>query len=106
MQLIVYGDFNCPYSYLASLRAEELERLGHRVDWRAVEHDPGLSMTGMPSAADTDRERRELAEVAALALPGEQVPAGAPGMISNTYAVTAAYAESVTDGFAGRLRIT
>jgi hypothetical protein len=103
MQLIVYGDFNCPYSYLASQRAEELERLGRRVDWYAVEHDPRLSMTGTSSAADADRWRRELAEVAGLALPGEHVPAGAPGMISNTYAATSAYAEAVTDGIAGRL---
>jgi hypothetical protein len=37
MQLIVYGDFNCPYSYLASQRVDELARLGQaEVEWRAV----------------------------------------------------------------------
>ncbi|MFC7277270.1 hypothetical protein ACFQS1_25035 [Paractinoplanes rhizophilus] len=104
MQLIMYGDFNCPYSFLASQRAEALERLGHRVEWRAVEHDPHLSMTGTLSAADADGWGCELAEVAGLALTGEHVPTGAPGMISNTYAATSAYAESLTDGVAGRLR--
>ena len=39
MHLIVYGDFNCPYSYLASQRVDELARLGQAgVEWRAVEH--------------------------------------------------------------------
>lgn len=104
MQLIVYGDFNCPYSYLASQRTATLQRLGHQVDWYAVEHDPRLSMMGTPGAAHADRWQRELAEVAALAQPGEFVPTSAPALISNTYAATSAYAESLTDGIAARLR--
>ncbi len=104
MRMIVYGDFNCPYSYLASQRTDALVRLGHRVDWRAVEHDPRLPVTGTPGAADGARWRRELAEVASLALPGERPPANVPGLISNTYAATSAYAESLTDGIAGQLR--
>jgi 2-hydroxychromene-2-carboxylate isomerase len=51
--LVIYGDFNCPYSYLASQRADLLCRSGHAaVDWRAVEHDPGLTVTGNLSDAD------------------------------------------------------
>ena len=46
MNVIVYGDFNCPYSYLASQRADLLSRAGIVVDWRAVEHDRGLPVTG------------------------------------------------------------
>jgi len=43
MTAVVYGDFNCPYSYLASQRADLLSRAGAlMVDWRAVEHDRGL----------------------------------------------------------------
>jgi DSBA-like thioredoxin domain-containing protein len=104
MRLIIYGDFNCPYSYLASQRMETLVRLGHQVQWRAVEHDPGLPMTGTPSAARHEHRRRELDEVATLALPGEQAPTRMPGLVSNTYAATAAYAESIADGVSDPLR--
>ena len=53
MTVIVYGDFNCPYSYLASQRADELNRTAtEMVGWRAVEHDRGLALTGTPSDRD------------------------------------------------------
>jgi DSBA-like thioredoxin domain len=105
MLLIVYGDFNCPYSYLASQRADAVSRTGRaEVAWRAVERDPRLALTGTPASADADRWRRELAEVAALAGPGEQVPDAGPATISNTGAAVAAYAEAVTDGVADELR--
>ena len=75
MTVIVYGDFNCPYSYLASQRADELNRTAtEMVGWRAVEHDRGLALTGTPSDRDQAAWERELAEVARLALPGEHVP--------------------------------
>ena len=39
MKLTVYGSFNCPYSFLASLRVERLCGLGVAdVEWRAVVH--------------------------------------------------------------------
>ena len=95
MNVIVYGDFNCPYSYLASQRADRLLRSGIGVDWRAVEHDRTLPVTGLRSAAsqvDWDRE------IAALALAAERAPAGPPAVVSNTMAATAAYAEAIGDG--------
>jgi 2-hydroxychromene-2-carboxylate isomerase len=104
MNVIVYGDFNCPYSYLASQRADLLSRAGVTVAWRAVEHDRGLPVTGSRSDSDRAAWDRELAEVASLALPGEQVPAAPPVLISNTGAAVAAYAEAVSDGVAGELR--
>lgn len=104
MTVTIYGDFNCPYSYLASQRADRLRRAGIAVDWRAAEHDRGLPTAGLPSAGDQASWDRELAEVASLALPGEQVPAGAPGLVSNTEAAVAAYAEAVSDGVADELR--
>ncbi len=104
MNVIVYGDFNCPYSYLASQRSDLLTRAGVAVDWRAVEHDRSLPVTGSRSDSDQAAWERELAEVASLALPGEQVPAGPPVLISNTQAAVAACAEAVSDGVADELR--
>ena len=105
MKVIVYGDFNCPYCYLASQRAERLARGGTaEIDWRAVEHDWKLAMTGTPADAGRAVRDKELAEVAALALPGEDAPAAPPPVISNTHAAVAAYAEAVSDGVADELR--
>jgi 2-hydroxychromene-2-carboxylate isomerase len=103
MTVIIYGDFNCPYSYLASQRADLLSEAGVAVDWRAVEHERRLPVTGSRPDRDKDAWDRELAEVASLALPGEHVPA-LPALISNTEAAVAAYAEAVSDGVADELR--
>ena len=102
MNVIVYGDFNCPYCYLASQRADALSRAGVAVDWRAVEHDPGLAVTGSPGSGQA--LDREVAEVASLALPGEHAPGRPPVLVSNTAAAVAAYAEAVSDGVASELR--
>jgi len=104
MNVIVYGDFNCPYSYLASQRADLLGQAGFALDWRAVEHDSGLPVTGCTSGSDRTAWDRELGEVASLALHGEHVPDRPPVLVSNTQAAVAAYAESVGDGVAGELR--
>jgi hypothetical protein len=105
MHLTVYGDFNCPYSYLASQRVDAVVRAGQaEVEWRAVEHDPRLALTGTPSSLDPERWKRELAEVADLADQDEQAPGAAPALISNTGAAVAACAEAVTDGVQDELR--
>jgi 2-hydroxychromene-2-carboxylate isomerase len=105
MTAVVYGDFNCPYSYLASQRADLLSRAGAlMVDWRAVEHDRGLSVTGGRTDGDRAAWDQELAEVASLAVPGEHVPATPPAVVSNTEAAVAAYAEAVSDDISGELR--
>jgi 2-hydroxychromene-2-carboxylate isomerase len=105
MRVIVYGDFNCPYSYLASQRADRMMR-GEmaRIHWRAVEHDRRLAVTGTRAEAARAAWKRDLAEVAALAVPGEQAPAAPPPIISNTGAAVAAYAEAVSDGIDDELR--
>lgn len=102
--VIIYADFNCPYSYLASQRADLLSRAGVAVYWRAVEHDRGLPRTGSRPDSDQAGWERALAEVTSLAMPAERVPPGRPVLISNTEAAVAAYAEAVSDGVAGGLR--
>jgi hypothetical protein len=103
--VIVYGDFNCFYAYLASQRADRLIRTGaEEIDWRAVEHDRRLPVTGIRSDPDRAGWDREFAEAGALALPGEQLPAAPPPMVSNTRAAVAAYSEAVTDGVEDELR--
>ncbi|GAA1830142.1 DsbA family oxidoreductase [Actinomadura chokoriensis] len=105
MAYVVYGDYNCPYSYLASLRVDELVRRGGSgVEWRAVEHDPRLPLTGSPSGAAADEWARELRQIAGLARPGEAVPDAPPPVVSNTGAAVAAYAEALTDGLAHEVR--
>ena len=105
MEVIIYGDFNCAYCYLASQRADRLVQAGAAaVAWRAVEHDRRLPLTGMRPDAQAAAWDRELAEVASLALPGERPAAAPPPVVSNTRAAVAAYAEAVTDGAHDELR--
>jgi hypothetical protein len=105
MHLTVYGDFNCPYSYLASQRVDAVAAAGGaEVEWRAVERDPALALTGTPSRLDPERWQRELAGASGLTGDDEQLPGTVPALISNTGAAVAAYAEAVTDGVADELR--
>ena len=106
MKVIVYGDFNSLYCYLASQRADRLFREGKAdVEWCAVEHRPRLPVIGAKPPPGSVGAQDDLAEAAQLALPGEQLPAGPPAVISNTRAAVSAYAEAVADGIQARLRL-
>ena len=107
MKVIVFGDFNSLRCYLASQRADRLVREGKAdIEWCAVEHRPRLPVTGAkpPPPGSVDAQD-DLAEAAQLALPGEQLPAGPPSVISNTRAAVSAYAEAIADGIQDRLRV-
>jgi DSBA-like thioredoxin domain len=106
VKVIVYGDFNNLYCYLASQRADQLVREGKAdVEWCAVEHRPRLPVTGAKPPPGSVGAQDDLAEAAQHALPGEQLPAGPPAVISNTSAAVSAYAEPVADGIQDRLRL-
>ncbi|HEY5990393.1 MAG TPA: hypothetical protein VIV12_28995, partial [Streptosporangiaceae bacterium] len=86
-------------------RVDTLARLGAaEVEWRAVEHEPRLPLTGLPSSGYEEKWKQELSEVAALAWPDERPPTAPAALISNTGAAVAGYAEAVTDGVQDQLR--
>jgi hypothetical protein len=118
--LILYGDFNCPYSYLASARADHLVARGLvTLEWRAVEHAPSIPKTGWAVAGEVAEQlRHEVQEVmtlatdtplplrlppvlpntaaAALALAGTE-PADAPGVRQRTFAALWAHRRDIGD---------
>lgn len=105
MKLIVYGSFNCPYCYLASRRVDGLVGLGAAdVEWRAVVHDPGVPVNGVPVVGElAEMFDRELEEIRGLLGPGESFPAVRPTVQPNTTLAVAGYS-ATTSADADRLR--
>ena len=88
--LVVYGDFNCPYSCLASSRADALVARGDaRIEWRAVEHDPAIPSPSEPVegelAAMLDRE---VGEIRGLLGDRERFPIVRPPVHPNSATAT------------------
>lgn len=94
MQLMMYGDFNCPFSALASSRVARLERTGiAEVDWRAVAHDLEIPVAGeRVGGARSHAYAAELEQVRGLLLPDETLALKVPADRANTVAATEAYA--------------
>jgi hypothetical protein len=95
----VYGDFSCPWSYLAFRRARVLVATGVEIDWRAVEHDPACSRHSVDRASRFDGLRfdalhAEMDRVVALLLPGEELPYDLAGFVPDTRAAISAYTEA------------
>lgn len=99
MPMSVYGEFSCPYSYLASHRVDALAEVGVEVDWRAVERDP-FRPSRRAGVNIGDIEQR-LAEVL---LSGERLPWRVPAFVPNTEAAVAGYAEAYGAGVAAEVR--
>ena len=92
MTTVVYGDFNCPYSYLASLRVDVLREAGVDIEWRAVEHAPKTPVPGRRlDDAGRANLKAELSEVRGLLAPEEPFPLNAVAMIPRTEAAIAGY---------------
>lgn len=103
--IVIYGDFNCPYSYLASLRADRFITAGVAVEWRAVEHAPSLPVVGQRLDDAGQREvSEELGSVRQLLTPEEEFAAATPSMLPNTAAANAGYAEAVGGGVGDDVR--
>ena len=108
MKFVIYGDFNCPYSCLASARADGLlERGLAEVEWRAVEHNPSIPAPSEVAGGDVAaRLRREVAEVRGLLRTAEVFPIATPPVHPNTATAVAAFADASpydSDGLRRRL---
>jgi predicted DsbA family dithiol-disulfide isomerase len=105
MTLIVYGSFNCPYSFLASRRVDCLAERGVAdVRWRAVVHDPDVPPGGMPVSGElAEMFDRELGQIRTLLRSDESFPASRPTVQPNTTLAVAGYSVVAEDG-ANRLR--
>ncbi|MBX3315098.1 MAG: DsbA family protein [Acidimicrobiales bacterium] len=92
--LIIYGDFNCPFSALASQRAIDLvDRARATVDWRAVEHDPAIPNGGVLVEGEVAAGfRQELDHVRSLLREGEPDVLRLPTRQVNTRRATVRYA--------------
>ena len=96
--LVIYGDFNCPFSALASSRAAVLERHGAVIDWRAVDHDPSIAPGGEAvSAATADSFAEELTQIRGLLVAGEDDRLRIPPKRVNTWLACRGYAACPAD---------
>jgi hypothetical protein len=102
--IVVYGDFNCPWSYLASRRAAVLESAGVAVDWRAVEHDPWRPRRFADSSTRFACVREEMDQVMAALLPGERLPFALAGFVPHTMPAVSGYAEAYRAGVGPAVR--
>ena len=103
-RIVLYGDFNCPWSYLASRRAAVLAGDGVEVDWRAVEHEPWRPRRFSVSSVRFACTREEMDRVLARLLPDEQLPYALAGFLPYTQASVSAYAEAYAAGVASQVR--
>jgi predicted DsbA family dithiol-disulfide isomerase len=98
-RLIIYGDFNCPFSALASARADVLLAAGtHEIEWRAIQHDPSIPLDGEPVVGE--QAAALSAEVAAiLELSGDDAGfhLAVPPVRSNTAIASEAFAAAEND---------
>ena len=103
-RLTIYGDFNCPFSALASARADVLLAAGgYEIDWRAIQHDLAIPAAGEPVEGDTAVElAAEVATILDLSEHDVRLHLLVPRVRANTGASSAAFAAADDD--ADRLR--
>jgi hypothetical protein len=84
---------------------DALRAAGVPVDWRAVERQPNLPVTGRPlTAVERDAIAARFAELTGELLPGESLPHVLPGRLVKTEAAVSAYAEAYGAGVADDVR--
>jgi predicted DsbA family dithiol-disulfide isomerase len=105
-ELTVYGDFNCPFSALASARADVLIAADtHAIDWRAIQHDTGIPALGEAVAGDLATSLAgEVATIRELSDGDLRLELAVPRDRSNTAAACEVFAGASTVAEADRLR--
>lgn len=102
-RMVLYVDFTCAWSYLASRRAAILQLTGGPVfDVRAVEHAP--RRPGDPNSASLTRLRATTEQVTGHLLTGEERPYALACFVPHTEAAVSGYAEAYGAGVASRVR--
>ena len=98
-RLTIYGDFNCPFSALASARADALIAAGtHEIEWRAIQHDTTIPGGGEPVEGDTAVAlAAEVATILELSEHDVRLHLAVPPVRSNTAVASAAFAAASTD---------
>jgi 2-hydroxychromene-2-carboxylate isomerase len=93
-RLIIYGDFNCPFSALASVRADVLLATGeYEIEWRAVQHDTAIPADGEAVEGDTAAElATEVATILDLSAHDVHLELLVPPVRPNTAAASTALA--------------
>lgn len=99
MTLTIYGDFNCPFSALASTRADVLLAAGaQQIDWRAIQHDTTIPAAGEPVDGDTAAAlAAEIATILELSEHDMRLHLAVPPVRSNTALASAALAAAGDD---------
>jgi predicted DsbA family dithiol-disulfide isomerase len=94
MLLTIYGDFNCPFSALASARADILIAADLcAIEWRAVQHDSTLPAAGEPVEGNVAATlEAETATILALSARDLRLRLLVPPVRSNTAMASAAFA--------------
>ncbi|MDC5696702.1 DsbA family protein [Intrasporangium calvum] len=103
-EIIVWGDFTCPWSHLAWRRTEVLIGDGVAIDWRTVEHERWHHLTPAQHADRVEALHREVRQVRDHLQPGETLPHSANGHVPFTAAATSAYAEAYASDVARVVR--
>jgi 2-hydroxychromene-2-carboxylate isomerase len=106
LPLTIYGDFNCPFSALASVRVDVLLAAGsHQIEWRAIQHDMTIPAAGEPVDGDTAAAlAAEIATILELTEPDLTLHLGVPPVRSNTALASAALAAAGAGAGATSLR--
>ncbi|MAT06580.1 MAG: hypothetical protein CL424_16190 [Acidimicrobiaceae bacterium] len=92
--VLIYGDFNCPFSALANARASRLAAAGRlSVDWCSVEHDTTIGPNEYPlTSQQAAAFRAELEQIAGILTPDEPDRFRVPSRRVNTRDLNRIYA--------------